>query len=114
MKPRAAQCGFTLIELMVAVFITAILLSMGYGAVNQALASHEALNTRQERLLAVQTAMRLLSQDFTQLAPRPVRQPIGDGWLPALPRGHGAEHEHGLEHQWLEHRHESPPPAQAR
>jgi len=84
MRHPAASRGFTLIELMVAVFITAILLSMGYGAVNQALSDREALNARQERLLAVQTAMRLLTQDFTQLTPRPVRQSIGDGWLPAI------------------------------
>jgi general secretion pathway protein J len=90
MKRSTAIAGFTLIELMVAVFITAILLSMGYGAVNQALGDREALNSRQERLLAVQTAMRLLSQDFTQLAPRPVRQPIGDGWLPAIIGAPGA------------------------
>ena len=87
MRARAAHRGFTLIELMVAVFITAIVLSMGYGAVNQALTNHEALDARQERLLAVQTTMRLLTQDFTQLAPRPVRQPLGDGWMPALLAG---------------------------
>jgi general secretion pathway protein J len=84
MKHSAHFRGFTLIELMVSVFITALLLAMGYGAVNQAFADHAALDTRQERLLAVQTAMRLFTQDFTQLAPRPVRQPLGDGWLPAL------------------------------
>src|SRR6202166_4109647 len=87
MKTRRAHRGFTLIELMVAVFITAIVLSMGYGAVNQALANHDALETRQARLLAVQTTMRLITQDFTQLTPRPVRQPLGDGWLPALLAG---------------------------
>jgi general secretion pathway protein J len=87
MKTCAAHRGFTLIELMVAVFITAIVLSMGYGAVNQALANHDALDARQERLLAVQTTMRLFTQDFTELAPRPVRQPLGDGWLPALLAG---------------------------
>ena len=87
MRARAAHRGFTLIELMVAVFITAIVLSMGYGAINQALSNHEALDARQERLLAVQTTMRLLTQDFTQLAPRPVRQPLGDGWMPALLAG---------------------------
>jgi general secretion pathway protein J len=84
MKHPARMRGFTLIELMVSVFITALLLAMGYGAVNQALADHAALDTRQERLLAVQTAMRLFTQDFTELTPRPVRQPLGDGWLPAI------------------------------
>jgi general secretion pathway protein J len=87
MKTRPSHRGFTLIELMVAVFITAIVLSMGYGAVNQALANHDALEARQARLLAVQTTMRLITQDFTQLTPRPVRQPLGDGWLPALLAG---------------------------
>jgi type II secretion system protein J len=83
---RTAQ-GFTLIELMVAVFITAIVLSMGYGAVNQALQNREALDVRAERLHDVQNTVRILTQDFTQLTPRPVRQPIGDGWLPALASG---------------------------
>jgi len=84
MSARRAVRGFTLIELMVAIFITAILLSMGYGAIRQALGDREALTSRQSRLLAVETAMRLLTQDFTELAPRPVRQPIGDGWLPCI------------------------------
>jgi type II secretion system protein J len=60
---------------------------MGYGAVNQALANHEALDARQDRLRAVQTTVRLITQDLTQLAPRPVRQPLGDGWLPAIQAG---------------------------
>jgi type II secretory pathway component PulJ len=32
----------------------------------------------------VQQAMRTIEQDFELLQPRPVRQPIGDGYLPAL------------------------------
>ena len=39
---------------------------------------------QQDRLHEVQTAMRVLEQDIVQLAPRPIRQPVGDGWLPAL------------------------------
>ena len=58
--------GFTLIELMVALFITAIVFAMGYGAVNQALNSRQSLEDRQARLLAVQTTMRVLAQDFDQ------------------------------------------------
>jgi general secretion pathway protein J len=82
---NARRCaGFTLIELLVAIFITAIVFAMGYGAINQAINDREAIKTRQDRLTAVQSAVRVLVQDFSQLAPRPVRQPVGDGWEPAL------------------------------
>lgn len=76
--------GFTLVELLVALFIVAIMFAMGYGAINQAVLDREALGTRQARLVEVQTAMRILSQDFAQLAPRPVRDRVGDGSEPAL------------------------------
>jgi general secretion pathway protein J len=75
--------GFTLIELMVALFIAAIMFAMGYGALSQGLKSHETLKDQQARLLALQTTVRLLEQDFVQLTPRPVRQAIGDD--PAQP-----------------------------
>jgi general secretion pathway protein J len=83
--------GFTLIELMVALFITAIVFAMGYGAVNQALNNREALEERQARLLAVQTTMRVLAQDFGQLAPRPVRDPAGGDLLPVLITGQNTQ-----------------------
>jgi len=70
--------GFTLIELLVALFIAALMFAMGYGALRQALTSHDALKGQQAQLLALQTAVRVLEQDFVQLAPRPVRQPVGD------------------------------------
>lgn len=76
--------GFTLVELLVALFITAIMFAMGYAAINQGLNEREALRARQDRLSAVQNAMRILAQDFVQVAPRPVREPVGDGMQPAL------------------------------
>lgn len=80
MRPR----GFTLLELLVAMFIAAVMFAIGYGAINQAVKNNSALTDQQARLKEVQTAMRVLEQDIVQLAPRPIRQPVGDGWLPAL------------------------------
>ncbi|MEJ1960850.1 MAG: prepilin-type N-terminal cleavage/methylation domain-containing protein [Gammaproteobacteria bacterium] len=78
------QRGFTLIELAVAVFITAILFAIGFGAVNQAVKNKDALEQQQERLIAVQTAMRVIAQDVGQLAMRPIRDPTGNDWLPVV------------------------------
>jgi general secretion pathway protein J len=78
------QRGFTLIELMVAVFITGILFAIGYGAVNQAIKNREGLEQQQERLIAIQTTMRTIAQDVNQLALRPIRDPSGNDWLPVL------------------------------
>lgn len=89
--PARHRRGFTLIELMVAIFITAIVFAMGYGAINQALNNKTALEDRQDRLLAVQTAMRMMAQDFGQLASRPVRDPTGDSWSPVLKSGQNTQ-----------------------
>jgi general secretion pathway protein J len=70
--------GFTLIELMVALFIAAVMFAIGYGAIKQALTSHESLKDKQAQLLELQNAVRVMEQDFVQIAPRPVRQPVGD------------------------------------
>lgn len=80
----ARLAGFTLIELLVAVLVSAIMLAMAFGAINQALNNREAIEAQQDRLTDMQKTLRLLAQDFAQLAPRPVREPAGDGWQPAL------------------------------
>ena len=79
--------GFTLVELLVALFITAIMFAIGYRGLDQALTSRRALDQQAARLIAVQQAMRTLEQDFELVQPRPVRQPIGDGYLPAVLSG---------------------------
>jgi general secretion pathway protein J len=76
--------GFTLIELLVAIFIAAIVFALGYGGVSQGLREREALASGERRLTAVQTTLRLLVQDFSQLAQRPIRDPLGTTTLGTL------------------------------
>jgi general secretion pathway protein J len=76
--------GFTLVELLVALFITAIMFAIGYRGLDQALSSRRELDQQSARLIAVQQAVRTIEQDFELLQPRPVRQPIGDGYLGAV------------------------------
>ena len=82
MTPR--ERGFTLLELLVAMFIAAILFAMGYGTINQAVKNRETLEAQQARLLELQTTVRTMEQDFVQLAQRPVRDPVGGTFQPAL------------------------------
>ncbi|HVO49282.1 MAG TPA: type II secretion system minor pseudopilin GspJ [Steroidobacteraceae bacterium] len=78
------QGGFTLLELLVAMFVAAIIFAMGYATINQAAKGRVELQEQQAKLLEMQTAMRVMEQDFVQLQPRPVRQPVGPGYQPAL------------------------------
>lgn len=69
---------------MVAMAIFAILSALAYGVLNQTLLNSEILSSRMERLKAIQKTVRVISDDFIQLAPRPVRQDIGEGFNASL------------------------------
>ena len=79
--------GFTLIEVLISMAIFAVISVLAYGALSQTLDSAEWLGARMQRLQQVQKTMRFLSNDFTQLAPRPIRQEFGDSFGAALTSG---------------------------
>jgi general secretion pathway protein J len=81
---NGAVAGFTLVELLVALFISAVVSAMGYGAITQALKNKDAIEQQQNRLLEVQTTLRMLAQDLGQVIPRPVREPFGNRWEAAF------------------------------
>lgn len=81
---RRTEKAFTLIEVLVSLAIFGVLSALAYGALSQTLLSAEMLNERMDRLQAIQKSIRHLSQDFIQLAPRPVRLELGDSIGPAL------------------------------
>lgn len=82
-----SQRAFTLIEVLVAMAIFAVLAAFAYGTLSQTLLSAEILNDRMNRLQALQRTVRMLTDDMQQLAPRPVRDELGDNLKPALETG---------------------------
>jgi len=79
--------GFTLIEVLVSLAIFAVLAALAYGTLNQSLLGAEILNNRMDRLQAIQRTVRMLADDLQQVAPRPVRDELGDNFRPALDTG---------------------------
>lgn len=67
------QHGFTLVELMVAVALFAILSTITFAAIQSALRSFEALTTKTHRQSELATALGILNDDFYNMSPRPIR-----------------------------------------
>lgn len=83
MKPTA---GFTLLELLVALAVFAILAVAAYGGLRNVLYTRAAVEEQNRRLAAVQLAVYRLEQDIEQAAPRGVRDEYGEP-QPALLSG---------------------------
>lgn len=81
------QRGFTLLEVLVAVAIFAVVAYMAYGGFDAVLKQQQIIEQSGGRLRAVQYAVRRLTQDLAQLQPRPIREALGEGWRPALIAG---------------------------
>ena len=73
------QRGFTLVELLVAMAIVAIIGAMALGGLNEVIKQQAVATERTERWRAIQFAMRMIVQDLSQIHPRPMRQEMGEG-----------------------------------
>jgi len=89
---QLASRGFTLLELLVAIAIFAILGSLAMTGYVELQRQSEYAEQRLERVREVQRAMQTLGQDLAQIEPRPIREPLGESLLPAVLADDAAEY----------------------
>ena len=70
--------GFTLLELLVAVAVFAVLSAMAYGGLRNVIDNSRQTEVSMQRLQRVQLAMLNISRDFTQLSQRGIRDEYGN------------------------------------
>jgi len=81
---HAVGAGFTLIEMLVALLILGIMAALGYGSYRAARLSAERTQASMQRSREIEFGMRILVQDLSEAAPRPVRDILGQSRLPAM------------------------------
>lgn len=79
-----SERGFTLLEVLVAVAIFAVVGVMAYGGLQAVLAQQTIARDHADRFREVQFAMQQLARDLHQVQPRPVRERLGDGYRDAI------------------------------
>jgi len=72
------QSGFTLLEILIAVMITAIMASMAYTGLNSILDSSHHTQSRDERFTRIQLSMNYLVRDLRHLLDRSSRDSFGE------------------------------------
>jgi general secretion pathway protein J len=82
--PAPKPAGFTLLELLVAMAIFAILGTLALSGYTELQRQSEYAEQRLERLREVQRAMQTIAQDLAQIEPRPIREPLGESLIPAV------------------------------
>lgn len=97
-RAALAARGFTLVELLVAIAIFVIVGALAMGGYNELVKQANLVEMNNARSRAVQAAVQRLAQDFATLEPRPVREPLGDSFQPALRADERTEHLVDLTH----------------
>lgn len=76
-NPHSPESGFTLVEVLIAMAITAFVSVLSYQTLSTALAGIESARTESERLYEINRAFTVLSRDVRQMTNRPVRDEFG-------------------------------------
>lgn len=76
MKPSAK--GFTLLELVVAIGVFAVLSALAYGGLNSILRASTHTQEASAAMRDLQLAMSIIQQDLSQITARPVRDEFGE------------------------------------
>lgn len=84
---RRAGAGFTLVELLVAMAIVAIIGVMALTGLSTVIDQQTIARERTERWREVQLTMRIVAQDLVQIHPRPTRNETGDSFVPSVVGG---------------------------
>lgn len=74
---RCRACGFTLIEVMIALAIFSVVAAISYATFSQAAQASRSISDEMQALQTLQRALQTIANDFAQVQPRPVREPVG-------------------------------------
>lgn len=79
-----AQRGFTLMEIMIALAVFAIMSAITFGGLNSVLNARATVEARSNELLELQKAFSFMQRDLEQAADRSVRDQFGDPQAPFI------------------------------
>jgi general secretion pathway protein J len=74
----AVDAGFTLLELLIAVAVFAVVGAMAYGGLHTVMNQQQRTNEHSQRLADLQLAYRIMQRDLEQLVDRQIRNEYGD------------------------------------
>jgi len=74
----AKQRGFTLLELLIASIIFAIMAVMAYGGLDNVIQNSKSSQQALKRLQQIQQCVSVLNRDFSQIVPRRIRDDFGN------------------------------------
>lgn len=84
MRGHQGNPGFTLMEMLVALTVFAIIGLLCAQLMGRTLSNHEVVSERADRLTEMQRAMSMLKRDLMQITERPIRDILGDSRGPVL------------------------------